>query len=152
MGDTMNRVAVYGPTTLDEQPHIYDAALAAMKVVQAAGLIPKDRSKLSGDSLVVSIEDNGTAALAVFFECERNILWLDFIYVAPHHRRKGYGAALIRRIEAVAADNGIAKIMLGTHEQNEPMRRLGQACGYFTDHLVLTRALARPLGAANNGG
>jgi ribosomal protein S18 acetylase RimI-like enzyme len=50
--------------------------------------------------------------------------------VLPTHRRRGIGQALLHAVIADAQGEGVSRIGLWTHTNNEPARRLFQANGF----------------------
>jgi ribosomal-protein-alanine N-acetyltransferase len=50
--------------------------------------------------------------------------------VLPTHRRRGIGQALLHAVIAGAQDEGVSRISLWTHTNNEPARRLFEANGF----------------------
>ena len=63
--------------------------------------------------------------------------------VLRSHRRRGIAEALKRTQIAWAADNGYRRLATGSHEANEPMRRLNEKLGYRPVLTVLD--VIRPL-------
>lgn len=58
---------------------------------------------------------------------------LNDLYVAPHARRSGVGAALVREAARVAREAGAVKIKLSTAIANAPARRLYEGQGWERD-------------------
>lgn len=63
---------------------------------------------------------------------------LEDLYVAPAHRRRGVGAALLLRVERFARTCDGAKIALQTARDNATAQRLYLASGYRRDDRFLT--------------
>ena len=56
--------------------------------------------------------------------------------VAPGHRRRGVGAAILQWLEAVAKTAGLAKVILECRRENEPGRNFYGALGYHEQLIV----------------
>jgi GNAT superfamily N-acetyltransferase len=69
----------------------------------------------------------GTAALRVDELEEREDLtpWLGGVFVGPHFRRRGIGAALCATVEGAARSRGIRKLYLFTFDKHPWYSRLG---------------------------
>ncbi|HKY59636.1 MAG TPA: GNAT family N-acetyltransferase [Gemmatimonadota bacterium] len=51
--------------------------------------------------------------------------WLASVYVAPEHRGKGVGSALVQRVVEEARDSGVSRLYLWTTDQERLYARLG---------------------------
>ncbi len=58
---------------------------------------------------------------------------LEDLFVAPEHRGRGVGAALMRRAEALARETGATRLSLSTAHDNATAQRLYLASGYRRD-------------------
>jgi GNAT superfamily N-acetyltransferase len=136
--------AIDGPFLLCDRPAVAGHVRGVMKALQAAGIVPRDRDAIGdGESCLMIADDAGAvAAFVVFYQIDDARLWIDLVHTAEFHRRKRYALALMREIANVAVRWRVAKLMFGTGIDNGPMQRLGQACGFFTDHHVCVRRLA----------
>ncbi|WP_073069777.1 GNAT family N-acetyltransferase [Phormidesmis priestleyi] len=63
------------------------------------------------------------------------------LYVMPHHRRRGIGAALVRHAEDWARERGDRQIGLQVFTSNQPALQLYQALGYQTQSLWMVKQL-----------
>jgi len=91
-------------------------------------------------SVVVALEDGalrGSAMLLAHDMDARQDLtpWLAGVYVVAEHRRRGYGSALVTRIESEAAALGIERLYLWTPDMMAFYSRLGwiseERCAYL---------------------
>jgi len=66
------------------------------------------------------------------------------LYIAPDHRRRGVGRALVEMVVQAAKEAGAAEIVLATSGDNEAARRLYQACGFASEgDVYYTRVLGK---------
>lgn len=146
-GKIMTRVT--GPARLNARPVVFAHVKGVMAVLQSEGIVPRDRAPIDGTEFVLTIDaaDASLApkAFAIFYECEAERLWVDLIHTQPVWRRHGLGIALLRALDAFAAETGMRKVMFGTATDNEPMRKLGQALGYLTQHVVMAKPILQPV-------
>uniref|UniRef100_A0A832H6C3 GNAT family N-acetyltransferase n=1 Tax=Oscillatoriales cyanobacterium SpSt-402 TaxID=2282168 RepID=A0A832H6C3_9CYAN len=63
------------------------------------------------------------------------------LYVAPNHRRKGIGSALMHQAEAWATAQGDCQIGLQVFQSNQPALSLYQQLGYQTQSLWMVKSL-----------
>jgi len=91
--------------------------------------VPMTVVALSGDTLL------GSASLIAHDMDTRNDLspWLASVYVAPPHRRRGVGSALVREIVASAAEVGFPALYLFTPDRARFYERLGW---HILEHVV----------------
>jgi len=70
-------------------------------------------------------------ARAVAYVCVDNRFfgngWVSLLYVAPAHRRRGYGEALLRHAERLCRE---PKLFTSTNASNTPMHALLHKLGY----------------------
>ncbi|MCZ6602962.1 MAG: GNAT family N-acetyltransferase [Planctomycetota bacterium] len=111
----------------------FNAALAE----ESEGLTP-DRSTLTegvkalledpakGRYYLAEVDGSVVGQLAVTFEWSdwRNgmFLWLQSVYIAAEHRRKGVFTSLYRHVEQLASRPGYCGIRLYVHDENETAR------------------------------
>ncbi len=63
------------------------------------------------------------------------------LYVAPEHRRRGIGGALVRHAEAWAKERGDRQIGLQVFVANQPALNLYRKLGYETQSLWMLKSL-----------
>ena len=68
-----------------------------------------------------------------------DLVYVDQIAVAPAHRRRGYGARLLREAVALAEAAGISRVELDVWAFNAGARRffVGQGFGVFNERMAL---------------
>lgn len=145
---------IIGPTRLRDLPDVFAHVNAVAAALKGQGIVPNDKAPFDPGEFVLVI--NGVTrelyqdaklspvAFLVFYECDAGILWVNLIHTAPASRRKGLACALLRRLGELAAEQAMRKIMLGTFQDNDAMRKLGQRAGFLTDHVVMAKAVAQP--------
>jgi len=57
-------------------------------------------------------------------------LYVDEVYVAPAHRRKGVGVALLRRVKQLSEELGLAGVRLLVRPENDAARALYRRAGF----------------------
>ena len=65
------------------------------------------------------------------------------LYVAPEHRRRGIGTALMRQAEDWARERGDRQIGLHVFCQNQPARRLYESLGFAPQSIWMVKPLDR---------
>lgn len=70
------------------------------------------------------LDDDGTGASAE-------------LVVAPHHRRKGIGHALLNRLEATAREQGVDRLSIWSRDADESNARFARARGYTRGRTLL---------------
>lgn len=120
-----------GPVQLGDAPMLRDFARQAFAAEQQDGLVPRDRSPLDLSSGAIGLlVRQRPVGVAVFYDCGQQRVWLDFLFVAPDHRRRGHGRALLAELHRQAIASGFRRIMLGTSPVNGAMQGLAHAAGY----------------------
>ncbi|WP_162249083.1 GNAT family N-acetyltransferase [Mesorhizobium sp. Root157] len=120
---------------------------------QDEGTIPADRCPIdeNEEAIFACVDapvENGIVGGAIFYQPEgHDMLFLDILYVSPVDRRKGIGGALVRRICAIAAERGLAKVEFGTLVTNQRMQALGHALG-FADYALMMNCRLDTKGAS----
>jgi ribosomal protein S18 acetylase RimI-like enzyme len=61
---------------------------------------------------------------------------VNYLAVDPGHRRRGYGAALMRHVEALLAERGCPKINLMVRTSNAEVVAFYRAIGYAPDEVI----------------
>ena len=85
------------------------------------------------EALVVE-EAAGLVGLALYFHnfstflC-RPGLYLEDLFVVPEHRGKGYGAALLRALAAIAVERGCGRLEWSVLDWNEPAKGFYRSLG-----------------------
>ena len=74
---------------------------------------------------LVAADDGVIVGFALFFHDYSTFetapgLWLEDLFVEPAHRRRGIGTALLRRVAALAAERGCARLEWTVLEWNAP--------------------------------
>ncbi len=64
-------------------------------------------------------------------------LYLDEVYVAPAHRRKGVGLALLRRAARLSRELGLAGVRLLVRPENHSARALYRRAGFEENPAIL---------------
>ncbi len=92
--------------------------------------IPMTLIGFVGDELVA------TSSLIVHDMATRKDLspWLAIVYVDPDHRRKGYGAAMVRAAMNKASELGVGELYLFTPDQMAFYEKLGWSMGQVLDY------------------
>jgi ribosomal protein S18 acetylase RimI-like enzyme len=67
--------------------------------------------------------------------------YIFLLYVSPHHRRQGIGAALMKQAEDWAKARGDRQIGLQVFQQNQPAIALYEKLGYTIQSLWMTKIL-----------
>jgi len=85
------------------------------------------------EALVVE-EGGGLVGLALYFHnfstflCKPG-LYLEDLFVVPEHRGKGYGAALLRALAAIAVERGCGRLEWSVLDWNEPAKGFYRSLG-----------------------
>lgn len=122
-----------------------EACLAGFRTHRGRRQIPTTVVALSGETLL------GSASLVARDLPTRPELspWLASVYVAPEHRRRGTGAALVQRVAQEAKALDVETLYLYTQDKEEFYARLGWSVVEQTDHVgypvvVMALRLAGP--------
>ncbi|TIU94522.1 MAG: GNAT family N-acetyltransferase [Mesorhizobium sp.] len=101
----------------------------------AEKVIPAHRSPLNGFEWgIFALSDEGRRSkpigMSIYFQPEeRDLVWLDLLYVEGADRGFGIGQQLLRRTFEKAAALGVARLELGVYCHNAPMISLAERCG-----------------------
>jgi ribosomal protein S18 acetylase RimI-like enzyme len=80
------------------------------------------------------------ASVMVGFDGHRAVVY--YLAVGPDHRRRGYGAAMMKAAEAWARARGAPKLNLVVRAENDQVRSFYEALGYaFEERLNFGRRL-----------
>lgn len=133
---------VIGPFPLAMRPTIFAAVISALRVGQMAGDFPTGRTDPTGDELVIWIgQPDAVIGFATFYEAKPGTMWLDLIWVAPEHRRKGLSKALLMRVLDISRRGKISSIQFGTMLDNAAMQAAGKLVAFKPHCLIMERAL-----------
>ena len=107
----------------------------------------------SRDLVLVALQDgNPVGYLCALQQSASDITWVTDIVVAPHHRRKGAGSALLTATQAWALERGVHRLMLEMQSKNQACIRLAQKFGYdfcgYNDQYYPTQDVALFFGRA----
>jgi GNAT superfamily N-acetyltransferase len=100
--------------------NLSDACIATEELL-AQHLFGPDHA---AESLVATV-DNTVVAYAIYFKTFSTFLakpgiYLEDIYVQPHHRRKGIGKAMLKRLAKVALERGYGRVEWSVLDWNTP--------------------------------
>lgn len=84
----------------------------------------------SGVQTILGLEIDGRLVGAVVATHDSRKGWINRLAVAPAHRRRGYGARLVRAAEEVLHDQGIRIIAALVEGDNRTSLALFERCGY----------------------
>ena len=84
---------------------------------------------------LVGVEGN-TLVAAVMAGYDGHRGSVNYLAVDPAHRRRGHGAALMQRVEAVLAERGCPKINLMVRSTNAEVLAFYRKLGYAPDEVV----------------
>lgn len=95
-------------------------------------------------------ESVGYACLST--QTAADVVWVTDLVVAPEHRKRGVGTALLKAVEAWALERGSRMLFFETVAKNHPAIRMAQKfglefCGY-NDHYYANRDVALFFGRA----
>ncbi|MBV9192111.1 MAG: GNAT family acetyltransferase [Betaproteobacteria bacterium] len=98
----------------------------------------KDVSRKLGvqrELFLVGVED-GTIVAAVMAGYDGHRGSVNYLAVDPQHRRRGYGAALMRRVEEILKERGCPKMNLAVRTANAEVIAFYRKLGYAPDDVV----------------
>jgi len=110
-----------------------------------------------GAGLLLALIDESLIGFAAYHRTDRNELKLEKLYVHQDHQGKGAGRRLIARVEAAAAAQGLATLILNVNKNNLQAMRVYEAngfairdavvidigAGYVMDDYVMAKRLGR---------
>ena len=107
----------------------------------------------SRDLVLVALQDGSPVGyLCALQQSASDIAWVTDIVVAPHHRRKGAGSALLTATQAWALERGVHRLLLEMQSKNQACIRLAQKFGYdfcgYNDQYYPTQDVALFFGRA----
>ncbi|MGA8262379.1 MAG: GNAT family acetyltransferase [Arenicellales bacterium] len=91
--------------------------------------------KVDADLFLVG-ELGGAVVATVMAGYDGHRGWINYLAVSPSHQGKGFGRALVERIESLLAARGCPKINLQIRETNEHVAAFYQALGYRRDRCI----------------
>ncbi|WP_335975639.1 GNAT family N-acetyltransferase [Streptomyces sp. CA2R106] len=95
----------------------------------------------SPGALVLVLERDGAPAGHLAWIRLADPSWVSSVEVAPEHRGRGYGRALMRVAEGLTREGGATTLGLNVFTANTPARRLYESLGYRTTN----RHFSKPL-------
>jgi GNAT superfamily N-acetyltransferase len=95
----------------------------------------------SPGALVLVLERDGAPAGHLAWIRLADPSWVSSVQVAPEHRGRGYGRALMRVAEGLTREGGATTLGLNVFTTNAPARRLYESLGYRTTN----RHFSKPL-------
>jgi GNAT superfamily N-acetyltransferase len=117
-----------------EELHLDPAILA-----HGVAAVLNDSSK--GIYFVAEVEGRVVGQLMVTYEWSDwrngNIWWLQSVYVAPAHRRRGIFTALYRHAQAQARDAGAVALRLYVERDNAGAQETYRRCGMALSHYLV---------------
>ena len=84
---------------------------------------------------LVGVED-GTVVAAVMAGYDGHRGSVNYLAVDPLHRRRGHGAALMRRVEEILTERGCPKVNLAVRTTNVEVVAFYRKLGYAPDDVV----------------
>lgn len=84
--------------------------------------------------LVGEVEGLVIAAVMAGFDGHRG--WVNYLAVAPEHRKSGCGRMLMRHVEACLKDRGCPKLNLQVRASNQGVLSFYRRLGYAPDEVV----------------
>lgn len=91
--------------------------------------------KVDSDLFLVG-EDSGSVVATVMAGYEGHRGWINYLAVSPGHQAKGYGRALIERVELLLRQKGCPKINLQVRKTNREIIAFYEAMGYKRDKSI----------------
>ncbi len=87
----------------------------------------------------VEAEPVGHAILVPYWSNEfgGEIMWLDEMYIAPTHRHRGIGTAVLTRLQKWAEEEGWWRVELEAHRRNEHALKVYERAGFEVEDRVL---------------
>ena len=98
----------------------------------------KDVSRKLGvqrELFLVGVE-SGAIVAAVMAGYDGHRGSVNYLAVDPQHRRRGHGAALMRRVEEILAERGCPKVNLAVRSANAEVIAFYKKLGYAPDDVV----------------
>jgi ribosomal protein S18 acetylase RimI-like enzyme len=93
------------------------------------------KQKVRGDLFLVGLRDDEiVATVMVGFDGHRG--WINYLAVAPKHRKHGYGRAMVREAERLLAAEGCPKVNLQVRSANREAVKFYAAIGYAQDDVL----------------
>ncbi len=89
----------------------------------------------AGKTVFGAYEEEEIVAFAVLKE-EDGVHWLDWIFVDPEKRRKGYASALFDHCERYVQEQGVDKLFIYVHPDNDTMIGFLRKKGYDALNLI----------------
>jgi len=84
--------------------------------------------------LVGTIDDAVMASLMAGYEGHRG--WMNYLAVAPRHRGRGFGRALVEHVERLLLERGCPKVGLLVRNSNKEAAAFYRRLGYAQDESI----------------
>ena len=84
--------------------------------------------------LVGTIDDAAMASVMAGYEGHRG--WMNYLAVAPRHRGRGYGRALVEHVERLLRERGCPKVGLLVRNTNKEAAEFYRRLGYAQDESI----------------
>lgn len=153
----MDERTFYGPVRLFSNPQVYSAVMSAYRASQSAGDFPMDRDDPTGEERVVwatlpeekhdwsgrVISTETVVGFATFYEVSNDRMWLDLLFVAPEHRRRGLARELLLLVRDASIRWGSLRLLFGTGLANLPMNRFADRIGFTEESVTYAMPLRK---------
>jgi ribosomal protein S18 acetylase RimI-like enzyme len=95
----------------------------------------RNKRAVDRELLLVAVVDNAVVGTVMGgYDGHRG--WVYSVAVAPAHRRRGIGGALLRRLEAVLVERGCLKVNLQVRSSNAGVVAFYESLGYAVEERV----------------
>ena len=84
--------------------------------------------------LVGTLDDEVMASVMAGYEGHRG--WMNYLAVAPRHRGRGYGRALVEHVERLLHERGCPKVGLLVRDTNKEAAEFYRRLGYAQDESI----------------
>ena len=84
--------------------------------------------------LVGTIDDAVMASVMAGYEGHRG--WMNYLAVAPRHRGRGFGRALVEHVERLLRERGCPKVGLLVRNSNKEAAKFYRRLGYAQDQSI----------------
>jgi len=109
-------------------------------------LLPQGRATPGFHFCFIVDEADGRRVGETWYQLDRKVgkwfAWIDWIWIEPEHRRRGFARAAFDRIEADARRAGADRIGLFVHADNPGARALYERLGYAPSAFRMEKPLS----------